>query len=216
MLTKQQKILLNYIEDRLEKDNISPSYDEMKDALGLKSKSGIHRLIKALEERGFIKRLQHKARALEILRSADHIASPSSANQPTSQIDEYRMTEIPLHGRIAAGTPIEALEESDSHILAPANMLGPKQGYALQISGDSMVDKGILDGDIVIIEKCTSANDGDIVVALIDDYEATLKILQKKGKHIALIPANRDYETQIFDHTQVKVQGRLSGLVRYY
>lgn len=229
MLTAKQNQLLHYIAERLNESGVSPSFDEMKDALGLKSKSGIHRLIKALEERGFLGRLPNRARALEILKMPD-ISTPSDdqsnvvrpsfgktalSSVPSSNADNNQI-EIPLHGSIAAGTPVEALENNESFITIPPTMLGRGDTYALEISGDSMIDLGIMDGDTVVIEKCDTARDGEVIVALIDDEEATLKTLQRQGTHVALIPANRTHDTQILESHRVKVQGRLIGLMRQY
>lgn len=218
MLTPQQHKLLEFIQSRLEDTGISPSFDEMKDALGLRSKSGIHRLITALEERGFIRRLANRARALEIVRLPGSDTGPSNVHSlpATKDSRDHQWVDIPMHGRIAAGTPIEALENVDSFVSVPAALVNKAECYALEISGDSMVDKGILDGDTVVIERCHSAHDGDVVVALVDREEATLKTLQRKGQHVALIPANRDHETQIYNADQVQVQGRLVSLMRHY
>lgn len=229
MLTAKQNQLLHYIADRLNDSGVSPSFDEMKDALGLKSKSGIHRLIKALEERGFLGRLPNRARALEVLKMPETATPPSVKNnvvRPSfgktalssvpSSSHESDSIEIPMHGRIAAGTPMEALQNSDSFITIPPNMLGRGDTYALEISGDSMIDLGIMDGDTVVIEKCDTARDGEVIVALIDNEEATLKTLQRQGSHVALVPANRTHDTQILESHRVKVQGRLIGLMRQY
>lgn len=238
MLTAQQHKLLEFIDARVKERGVSPSFDEMKDALGLKSKSGIHRLINALEERGFIRRLANKARAIEVVRKPNQEASAtvtgsvitgafggggsapltrgvasSAAGSQTLADDSF---DIPMHGRIAAGTPIEALESADHHISVPASFAGRGACYALEVSGDSMVEKGILDGDTVVIERCDTARDGEIVVALVDREEATLKSLERMGPHIALHPANRDYKTQIYDGERVTIQGRLVGLLRSY
>lgn len=227
MLTAKQHQLLLFINQRLIDTGVSPSFDEMKDALGLKSKSGVHRLINALEERGFIRRMANRARALEVLKLPEmqkaESAPPSnvvsgnfgSKPQPTPAHNSA-MTDIPLHGRIAAGTPIEALENHDSYVPIPTTMLGRGDCYALEISGDSMIELGILDGDTVVIESGSTARDGEVVVALVNGEEATLKTLQRKGQHVALVPANRDYETQIYDAASVQVQGRLVGLMRQY
>lgn len=226
MLTAKQQQLLMFIHNRLSDSGVSPSFDEMKDALGLKSKSGVHRLINALEERGFIRRMANRARALEVVKLPDAQAAPPGSNvvsapfgQNTPAADPAPASdtvEIPLHGRIAAGTPIEALEQRDSFVSIPQSMLGRGDCFALEISGDSMIDLGILDGDTVVIESGNTARDGDVVVALVDREEATLKTLQQKGQHIALIPANREHETQIFEAPRVQVQGRLIGLIRQY
>jgi repressor LexA len=238
MLTRKQHELLLLIERRLAESGISPSFDEMKEALGLKSKSGIHRLITGLEERGFIRRLPHRARALEVLRVPGERPPPAVAEgsapragfSPTvikgnfknslagSAIAEAaEATQLPLYGRIAAGTPIEALQSEGASVGVPASMLGGKgEHYALEVAGDSMIDAGIFDGDTVIIQRCDTAENGSIVVALVDEVEATLKRLRRKGASIALEPANRAYETRIFGPDRVKVQGRLVGLLRRY
>jgi len=225
MLTAKQQQLLMFIHDRLSDSGVSPSFDEMKDALGLKSKSGVHRLINALEERGFIRRMANRARALEIVKLPDANVTPApnvvrghfgQSPAPAAVASVSDTVEIPLHGRIAAGTPIEALEQRDSFVSIPQGMLGRGDCYALEISGDSMVELGILDGDTVVIESGNVAKDGDVVVALVDREEATLKTLQRKGQHVALIPANREHETQIYEAPRVQVQGRLVGLLRQY
>lgn len=235
MLTKKQHELLLFIDDRLKTTGISPSFEEMKDALNLKSKSGIHRLINALVERQFIRRLPNRARALEIIRLADETtprgATPmdgAGANvvqlrpRPSHVVPSTRPGaanenfEIPLHGRIAAGTPIEALENVDRMISVPPAMIGSGDHYALTVSGDSMIEAGILDGDTVIIQKCETARDGDIIVALVDKSEATLKVMQRRNNKIVLEPRNRDHDPQIFESSRVRVQGRLVGLLREY
>lgn len=225
MLTRKQQELLLLINKRLEEDGISPSFDEMKDALGLKSKSGIHRLIKALEERGFIRRLPNRARALEVLKLPDAVVGqPVGARVIEADFSRGRPTaapssnevEIPMHGKIAAGTPIEAIENANSYVSIPPNLLGLGDHYALEVSGDSMVDLGILDGDTVIIQKCDTARPGEVIVALVDGEEATLKTLRRDGVNILLEPANRQYDTQVLDPSQVRVQGRLAGLLRQY
>lgn len=230
MLTKKQYQLLTHIDERLNDTGISPSYDEMKDALGLKSKSGIHRLITALEERGFIRRLAHKARALEVLKLPENYTVGSTAadvplkvvqadfaNTATSQpVSANDPVELPLLGKIAAGTPIEALRDSGNKIEVPPSMLGRGEHYALEIEGDSMIEAGINDGDTVLIERCDTAENGTIVVALVDGNEVTLKRLRRKGDSIALEPANKDYETRIFGPDRVNVQGRLTALLRKY
>ncbi|MCJ9428763.1 transcriptional repressor LexA [Kordiimonas marina] len=229
MLTAKQHQLLLFIRDRLAETGVSPSFDEMKDALGLKSKSGVHRLINALEERGFIRRMANRARALEIIRlpegqaasqpagSGSNVVSPDfGAKSAPAPANDDHSVEIPLHGRIAAGTPIEALENRDSFVTVPMGMMGRGNCYALEVSGDSMVEMGILDGDTVIIESCDTARDGEVVVALVDREEATLKTLKRDGRNVALIPANRDYNTQTYDAGRVQVQGRLVGLLRQY
>ncbi len=222
MLTKKQHTLLMLIHDKLKEDGVAPSFEEMKVALELKSKSGIHRLINALEERGFLRRLPNRARALEIIKlPEDEDTSPASNNlfrpefgNRAPEVDPNTI-EIPLHGKIAAGTPIEALEQYEN-IGVPAGMLGTGSYYALDVDGDSMLEAGILDGDRVVIERCDSANSGSIVVALVDEEEATLKTLQKRGPDIALEPSNRDFETQTYPANRVRIQGRLVGLLRQY
>lgn len=220
MLTAKQQQLLMFIHNRLSDSGVSPSFDEMKDALGLKSKSGVHRLINALEERGFIRRMANRARALEVVKLPDTQTAPSNVvpgNFGKPAVPEPADTvEIPLHGRIAAGSPIEALEQRDSFVTIPQTMLGRGDCFALEISGDSMIELGILDGDTVVIEGGKVARDGDVVVALVDREEATLKTLRHEGQDIALIPANRDHETQVYASQRVEVQGRLVGLMRKY
>lgn len=239
MLTRKQYELLMFIEKRLSEDGVSPSFDEMKVALGLRSKSGIHRLITGLEERGFIRRLPHRARALEVLKLPDNRMIPKSAQIPESnpngngfapnviEGDFKRKTDIPtsvpsesmqlpLYGRIAAGTPIEALRDHSNVIDVPPSMIGSGEHYALEVDGDSMVEAGIEDGDTVIIRRCDTAENGTIVVALVDDAEVTLKRIRRKGNSIALEPANQAYETRICGPDQVKVQGKLVGLMRHY
>ncbi len=233
MLTRKQHELLTFIQVRLEESGISPSFEEMKDALDLKSKSGVHRLISALEERGFIRRLANRARALEVIREPD-TASPRSAGRDpgvraspavTAQtpLAKPRVTprpandviEIPLHGRIAAGAPIEALE-STTMLPVPAALLGPGEHYALEVSGDSMVDAGILDGDFALIRRTDVARDGEIVVALVRGEEATLKYLRREKGMVRLDPANAAYDPQFYTPGEVQVQGRLAGLLRRY
>jgi len=241
MLTKKQHDLLLFLEKRLRETGVSPSYDEMKEALDLKSKSGIHRLITGLEERGFIRRLPHRARAVEILRmpeDRDQLDAPlRSDNSKIHDLNEMRnqlggeegnkrgntdvlpdseAVELPMVGKIAAGTPIEALQDNSNHVDVPASLLGLGNHYALEVDGDSMIDAGINDGDTVIIQRCNTAENGAIVVALVDQEEATLKKLRRKGGSVALEPANRDYETRIFPPERVKIQGRLVGLIRKY
>ena len=236
MLTKKQHELLLYVNQHLRANGISPSFDEMKDALGLKSKSGIHRLITGLVERGFIHRLPHRARALEVLRMPEGAAvSPSAApgdgsgfapnviegrfkpELPGSQpVPAGEVVELPLYGRIAAGTPIEALRDHSETVALPPHMVSGGEHYALEVEGDSMVDAGILDGDIAIIRRCDVAETGAIVVALVDENEVTLKRLRRKGHSIALEPANEAYETRIFGPDRVRLQGRLVGLLRKY
>jgi len=223
MLTAKQQQLLLFISDRLSSGGVSPSFDEMKDALGLKSKSGVHRLINALEERGFIRRMANRARALEVLKLPEAPAAASNVvagafgqkteDNPPAPSDTI---DIPLHGRIAAGAPIEAFEQADSFIAVPQSMLGRGDCFALEISGDSMVDLGILEGDTVVIESGKTARDGDVVVALVDREDATLKTLRHKGQDIELIPANADHQTQVYESQRVEVQGRLVGLLRQY
>jgi repressor LexA len=214
MLTRKQHELLTYINERLSEDGVSPSFEEMKDALELKSKSGVHRLISALEERGFIRRLPNRARALEVTRMPDVKAGNATAIPPAAA-NSNDVIEIPLHGRIAAGTPIEALQGTES-LPVPAALLGPGEHYALQVAGDSMVEEGILDGDYALIRRTDTARDGEIVVALVDDVEATLKTFRREGSMIRLDPANRRYDAQRYRPDQVKVQGRLAGLLRRY
>ncbi|MFZ5608891.1 MAG: transcriptional repressor LexA [Pseudomonadota bacterium] len=223
MLTRKQHDLLLFIDRRLKQAGVSPSFDEMKEALGLKSKSGIHRLITALEERGFIRRLAHRARALEVVRLPEAAASTAVPDNVVKATFARKIaapaphvTEIPLHGRIAAGTPIEALENVDRHLALPPEMLGRGSYYALEIEGDSMVDKGIFDGDVVVIERCDTARDGEVVVALVDEAEATLKTLRRRGPDIHLEPANSAHQTQILASSRVRVQGKLVGLIRRY
>jgi repressor LexA len=222
VLTRKQHELLCFINDRLSETGVSPSFEEMKDALDLKSKSGVHRLISALEERNFIRRLPNRARALEILRLPDAIKTTPAA-KPNIQAPPARIVppaandvlELPLHGRIAAGLPIEALE-GQSSLSVPAALLGPGEHYALEVAGDSMVEAGILDGDYALIRKADTARDGEIVVALIDDNEATLKYFRHEGQMIRLDPANRAYDAQRYRPGQVRIQGRLAGLLRRY
>jgi repressor LexA len=218
MLTAKQRELLLFIHDRLGESGVSPSFDEMREALALKSKSGVHRLISALEERGFIRRLPNRARALEVVKLPES-AAPAPANvvqlRPAVPAAANDTIEIPLHGRIAAGTPIEALQGTEGFAV-PAALLGPGEHYALEVSGDSMVGEGILDGDFALIRKVDTARDGEIVVALIDDEEATLKTYRREGPTIRLDPANSRYEPQRYDESRVKIQGRLSGLIRRY
>ena len=227
MLTRKQRDLLDFIHKRVERDGVSPSFDEMKEALDLRSKSGIHRLITALEERGFIRRLAHRARALEILKMPDSADSPGFVPQviegdraapPRGAMPvEAAASELPVMGRIAAGTPIEAISEVASHVAVPQQMLGSGQShYALEVKGDSMIEAGINDGDIVVIEEGATADNGDIVVALVEGQEATLKRLRRKGGMIALEAANAAYETRVFRDDQVEVQGKLVGLIRSY
>ena len=215
MLTRKQHELLCFIHDRLGETGVSPSFEEMKDALDLKSKSGVHRLISALEERGFIRRLPNRARALEVLRMPDKGGNVVPLKAPALPAAANDIVELPLHGRIAAGTPIEALQGTEGFAV-PAALLGPGEHYALEVSGDSMVEEGILDGDYALIRKTDTARDGEIVVALIDNVEATLKTFRREGQMIRLDPANRQYDPQRYRPEQVVVQGRLSGLLRRY
>ena len=218
MLTSKQNELLRYIHRRLAETGVSPSFEEMKEALELKSKSGVHRLISALEERGFIRRLPNRARALEVTRMPDTqggAAGAKAAVTPPRAANANDMIELPLHGRIAAGTPIEALQGTDT-LPVPAALLGPGEHYALQVAGDSMVEEGILDGDYALIRKTEQARDGEIVVALVNNEEATLKTFRREGSMIRLDPANRRYDPQRYRPEQVQVQGRLAGLLRRY
>ena len=228
MLTAKQHELLLFIQRRLEETGISPSFEEMKDALDLKSKSGVHRLISALEERGFIRRLPNRARALEVTKQPENAKGNARAVQPAN--DPVAQTvrppriapqpandviEIPLHGRIAAGVPIEAFEGS-SMLAVPAALLGSGEHYALEVAGDSMVDAGILDGDYALVRRTDVARDGEIVVALIEDAEATLKYFRREGAMVRLDPANRAYDPQRYAPAQVRIQGKLSGILRRY
>tara|TARA_Y100001970_G_scaffold232218_1_gene288972 strand:+ start:8986 stop:9669 length:684 start_codon:yes stop_codon:yes gene_type:complete len=226
MLTKKQKNLLLFINKKLRSTGVSPSYEEMKDSLSLKSKSGIHRLISALEERGFIKRLAHKARALEVLKlpetaSANDIFNSFSPSVIKGGLDDESLnssddTEIPVLGKIAAGTPVEAIQNEVSRIPLPANIEKDGEFFGLKVQGDSMIEAGINDGDTVIVKKADTAENGKIVVALIDDHEAMLKRIRRKGKTVALESANRNYETKIFGPDRVKVQGILVSLYRNF
>jgi repressor LexA len=218
MLTKKQHELLMFIHDRLAETGISPSFEEMKDALDLKSKSGVHRLISALEEREFIRRLPNRARALEIVRMPDQsgaAVTPISATPKLMPVAANDVLDLPLHGRIAAGQPIEAIEGQES-LSVPAAFLGSGEHYALEVAGDSMVDEGILDGDYALIRKVSTAREGEIVVALIDQSEATLKTFRHEGSMVRLDPANRNYEPQPYSPEQVAIQGTLAGLLRRY
>ena len=217
MLTAKQRELLIFIKQRLGETGISPSFDEMREALDLKSKSGVHRLISALEERGFIRRLPNRARALEVLKMPETSAPAAGVTQlkPARPAPANDTIDLPLHGRIAAGTPIEALQGTETFPV-PAALLGPGEHYALEVSGDSMVEEGILDGDFALIRKADTARDGEIVVALIDNEEATLKTFRHEGSMIRLDPANRNYEPQRYDPRRVRIQGRLAGLIRRY
>ena len=225
MLTAKQHELIRFIQTRLESTGISPSFEEMKEALDLKSKSGVHRLISALEERGFIRRLPNRARALEVLkqpedatraRTAPRIIAPALTAPPArTPAPANDVIELPLHGRIAAGVPIEALE-GQSTLPVPAALLGSGEHYALEVSGDSMIEAGILDGDYALIKRTDAARDGEIVVALVRNEEATLKYLRRENGRIRLDPANSAYESQIYAPGEVVVQGRLAGLLRRY
>jgi repressor LexA len=240
MLTRKQYELLRFINERLKEAGVPPSFDEMKDALDLRSKSGIHRLITALEERGFIRRLPNRARAIEVIKMPELGASgagngrrgftPSviegnlgkvrpgnnSSNSNNSDDDAGRSVSVPVMGRIAAGTPIEALQTRSHTISVPPDMLGSGEHYALEVRGDSMVDAGILDGDMALIQRNETAETGDIVVALIDEEEATLKRFRRRGASIALEPANTSYEVRILPPNRVRIQGKLIGLYRKY
>ena len=240
MLTRKQYELLVFINRRLSDGGVSPSFEEMKEALGLKSKSGIHRLISGLEERGFIRRLPHRARALEVVRLPEDTAVAGMRGRAAGERSRFSPTvirgdfkaalpgtstsirsdgeavQLPLYGRIAAGTPIEALRDQSNTIGVPAGLVGSGEHYALEVAGDSMIDAGILDGDTVLIQRSETAENGQIVVALIDNNEVTLKRLRRRGDSIALEPANKDYETRIFGPDRVKVQGKLVGLMRRY
>lgn len=242
MLTKKQLDLLEFIQTCLQRDGVPPSFEEMKEALDLRSKSGIHRLITALEERGFIRRLAHRARALEIVRMPDALVEKLAAkaaeaatvragfaprviagDRPTARsprgaipVEAAGAIELPVMGRIAAGVPIAAISEVSHHVAVPLQMLGKGEHYALEVRGDSMIDAGINDGDIVVIREGTTADSGDIVVALVLDQEATLKRFRRQNGMIALEAANPAYETRLYRDDQVKVQGRLVGLIRTY
>ncbi|KRS12095.1 LexA family transcriptional regulator [Roseovarius atlanticus] len=236
MLTKKQLDLLEFIHKRVQRDGVPPSFDEMKDALDLRSKSGIHRLITALEERGFIRRLAHRARALEIIKLPDSMTSDMiggggggftprviEGDRPEDQpadarpVEAVHALELPVMGRIAAGVPIEAIAHASHNVAVPGDMIaGPGQHYALEVKGDSMIEAGINDGDVVVIRETSTADNGDIVVALVEDQEATLKKFYRRGNAIALEAANPAYETRVLPEDQVKVQGRLVGLIRTY
>jgi repressor LexA len=235
MLTRKQFELLMFINRRLSEDGVSPSFEEMKEALNLRSKSGIHRLISGLEERGFIRRLPHRARALEVIKLPEETSIPGASGEerprfsptvirgkfagalPGAPVAEAAdAVQLPLYGRIAAGTPIEALRDQSTVVNVPVGMLGRGEHYALEVEGDSMIEAGILDGDTVVIQRCDDAESGSIVVALVDGNEATLKRLRRRGASIALEPANKAYETRIFGPDRVQVQGRLVGLIRQY
>ena len=234
MLTRKQHELICFIQDRLDQSGISPSFEEMKDALGLRSKSGVHRLISALEERGFLRRLPNRARALEVTKLPERGERPTPMAVPGSGVADNVVAlaarrpaaaprlaaandiiELPLHGRIAAGQPIEAFE-ADSQLAVPAALLGPGDHYALEVSGDSMVDAGILDGDYALIRRADTARDGDIVVALVDGQDATLKYFRRDGRIVQLDPANGSHSPQRYPAERVAVQGKLAGLLRRY
>lgn len=227
MLTKKQLDLLEFIHKRVQRDGVPPSFDEMKEALDLRSKSGIHRLITALEERGFIRRLAHRARALEIVKLPDTMQTAGfsprviDGDKPDSipaaaKTVEAAAIELPVMGRIAAGVPIAAISEVSHNVAVPQGMIGAGEHYALEVRGDSMIEAGINDGDVVVIRETNKADNGDIVVALVEDEEATLKRFRQNGSSISLEAANPAYETRVFRDDQVKVQGRLVGLIRTY
>ena len=232
MLTEKQKELLLFIHARMQDKGVPPSFDEMKDALDLKSKSGIHRLITALVERGFIRRLPHRARAIEVIRLPENQVAPPGPRRsglsviegsrprdlapPPSTVIDSRTVSVPVMGRIAAGTPISAIQNHSHDIACPPDLLTSGEHFALEVKGDSMIEAGILDGDTVIIRRCDTAENGDIVVALVDAEEATLKRLRKKGTTIALEAANPEFKTRIFGPDQVDIQGRLVGLIRKF
>ena len=228
MLTRKQLELLDFINKRMKRDGVPPSFDEMKEALDLRSKSGIHRLITALEERGFIRRLAHRARAIEIVRLPETLEKPTGFTPQVIEGDprdpprhampvESGAIDLPLMGRIAAGVPIEAISHAERNVAVPGGMIsGSARHYALEVKGDSMIDAGINDGDVVVIRETRTADNGDIVVALVDGHEATLKRFRRKGSAIALEAANPAYETRVFRDDQVRVQGRLVGLIRTY
>ncbi len=218
MLTRKQHELICFINDRLDETGVSPSFEEMKDALDLKSKSGVHRLISALEERGFLRRLPNRARALEVLKVPERTEAKAAVSPATRRMvpePANDVIEVPLHGRIAAGVPIEAFEGSTS-LPVPAALLGSGDHFALEVAGDSMVEAGILDGDYALIRRQEVARDGEIVVALIEDSEATLKYFRHEGAMIRLDPANRAYDPQRYSPAQVRVQGKLAGILRRY
>ncbi|SMY07961.1 transcriptional repressor LexA [Flavimaricola marinus] len=237
MLTKKQLDLLEFIHKRVQRDGVPPSFDEMKEALDLRSKSGIHRLITALEERGFIRRLAHRARALEIVKLPDAMITKDRAKEKSSNfsprviegdkptapkprgamnVESLGAVELPVMGRIAAGVPIEAISEVSHNVAVPQSMLGSGEHYALEVNGDSMIDAGINDGDVVVIRETSTAETGDIVVALVHEQEATLKRFRRQNGMIALEAANPAYETRVYRDDQVRVQGKLVGLIRTY
>lgn len=230
MLTRKQHELICFIEDRLAETGISPSFEEMKDALGLKSKSGVHRLISALEERGFLRRLPNRARALEVTRMPERSGRPAQPAPASDNVLAFAprsntraaptlvandVLAVPLHGRIAAGVPIEAFEDH-AELAVPAALLGPGEHFALEVSGDSMIEAGIFDGDYALIQRASTARDGEIVVALIDGQDATLKFFRRDGRSVRLEPANAQHQPQIYAAERVFVQGRLAGLLRRY
>lgn len=226
MLTRKQHELIRFIQIRLEETGVSPSFEEMKEALDLKSKSGVHRLISALEERGFIRRLPNRARALEVLKQPEDVQSKAPARvadnvvpmkrpEPARPAPANDVIEIPLHGKIAAGVPIEALETSAT-LPVPAALLGAGEHYALEVSGDSMIEAGIFDGDYALVRKTDTARDGEIVVALVRGEEATLKYLHRENGRVRLDPANAAYDPQVYDPGEVMIQGKLAGLLRRY
>ncbi|MGI9483679.1 MAG: transcriptional repressor LexA [Hyphomicrobiales bacterium] len=235
MLTRKQHDLLMFIHERLKETGVPPSFEEMKEALDLKSKSGIHRLVTALEERGFLRRLPHRARAMEVVKLPESVSPGLAQNQrggfspsviegslgkrrevAAPHGDDAEAATVPVMGRIAAGVPISAIQDHTHNIAVPPEMLGPGEHFALEVKGDSMIDAGILDGDTVLVRKADTASNGQIVVALVDDEEATLKRLRRKGDSIALEAANAAYETRIFGPDRVDVQGTLVGLIRRY
>lgn len=237
MLTQKQKELLLFIHERMQDEGVPPSFDEMKDALDLKSKSGIHRLITALVERGFIRRLPHRARAIEVIKLPENSVAAASAPKrvgfqpsviegsrgkmrnidvPPSHVIDSRTVSVPVMGRIAAGVPISAIQSHSHDIACPPDLLTNGEHFALEVKGDSMIEAGIHDGDTVIIRRCDTAENGDIVVALVEQEEATLKRLRKKGSTIALEAANPEFKTRIFGPDQIDIQGRLVGLIRRY
>lgn len=218
MLTKKQRELLLLIHDRMQDGDIAPSFDEMREALGLKSKSGIHRLITALVERGYLERLPHRARALEVKRLPEGYSASSddTPNVASAAMAASSMEQIPLYGRISAGSPIEAIRDENGSVEIPPMMIGNGDHYALEVDGDSMIKAGINDGDTVIIKKSDQANDGDIVVALVDGEEVTLKRLKREGGKVILVPENDDYQDQVYSPEQVQIQGKLASLMRTY
>ena len=218
MLTSKQLKLLNYLKKSFKNNKVSPSFEEMKIALGLKSKSGIHRLINALEERGFIKRLHNKARAIKLIPANDEVISTNNElSIKSTNYENNNIQNVKLYGKIAAGTPVEAIENPEGYMSIPSEMIkNSNQHYALKVSGESMIDAGILDGDIAVLEKTETVKNGDIVVALIDNQEATLKRIRKKSNSVALEPANKNFETRIFGPKRITIQGKLVGIIRNY